>query len=146
MGLDPVVVERRLAKILEEVEFLKSIRMQDIEVFLKDGKSLRSTAKAIETIAQSIIDISSHLVAQNHWGVTDTYRTTIALLAKNQVIPTDLSNNLQQVIAMRNILVHQYLDVDFQIVWESLDELVKDAPKFIRAIRSFLDKDQPLKE
>jgi len=68
MGLDPDVVERRLAKILEEVEFLRSIRKQQLKEFLDDGKSLRSTAKAIETIVQSIIDISSHIVAQNHWG------------------------------------------------------------------------------
>ena len=140
MGLDPDVVERRLAKILEEIEFLKSIRTQQLKEFLNDGKSLRSTAKAIETIVQSIIDISSHIVAQNHWGVTDTYRTTIALLAKNKVIPEELSDNLQQVVAMRNILVHQYLDIDFRIVWESLDELVLDTPKFIRAIRIFFNK------
>jgi len=138
MGLDPDVIERRLAKILEEVEFLKSIKKQQLKVFLDDGKSLRSTAKAVETIVQSIIDISSHIVAQNHWGVTDTYRKTIALLASNGVILEELSANLQQVIAMRNILVHQYLDVDFQIVWESLDELVEDATMFIRAIRAFL--------
>lgn len=139
MGLDADVVERRLAKILEEVEFLKGIRKQQLAEFLDDGKSLRSTAKAIETIVQSIIDISSHIVAQNHWGVTDTYRTTIALLATNKVIPEDISVNLQQVVAMRNILVHQYLDVDFRIVWGSLDELIEDAPRFVLEIRTFLD-------
>jgi len=138
MGLDPDVIARRLAKILEEVEFLKSIRMQPRKEFLDDGKSLRSTAKAIETIVQSVIDITSHIVAQNHWGVTDTYRTTIVLLAKNKVIPSELSEKLQQVVAMRNILIHQYLEVDFGIVWTSIDEIIKDAPRFIRAIKVFL--------
>ena len=138
MGLDPDVIERRLAKILEEVEFLKSIRKQQLKEFLDDGKSLRSTAKAIETIVQSVIDISSHIVAQNHWGVTDTYRTTIALLARNKVIPGELSEKLQQVVAMRNILVHQYLDVDFGIVWNSIDEIIEDALRFIRAIKILL--------
>ncbi|MHA1137420.1 MAG: type VII toxin-antitoxin system HepT family RNase toxin [Candidatus Thorarchaeota archaeon] len=138
MGLDPVIVERRLVKILEEVDFLNSIRKQELDDFLRDGKSLRSTAKAIETIVQSIIDISSHIVAQNHWGVTDTYRNTIALLAKHQIISEDLSANLQKVVAMRNILVHQYLDVDFSIVWESLEELVEDALAYIGAIKSYL--------
>lgn len=138
MGLDPDVIARRLAKILEEVKFLKSIRMQSRKEFLDDGKSLRSTAKAIETIVQSVIDISSHIVAQNHWGVTDTYRTTIALLAKNKVIPSELSEKLQQVVAMRNILIHQYLDVDFGLVWNSIDEIIEDAPRFIRSIKAFL--------
>ncbi len=142
MGLNPVVVERRLAKILEEIEFLKFVKMQKLDEFLDDGKSLRSTAKAIETIAQSIIDICSHIVAQKHWGITDTYRGTIALLAANRVISDNLSSNLQQIVAMRNILVHQYLDVDFSIIWESIDLLLEDAPEFVAAIQRYLEKDQ----
>ncbi|MGY5877031.1 MAG: DUF86 domain-containing protein [Candidatus Thorarchaeota archaeon] len=140
MGLDSVVVERRLAKILEEVEFLKMIKIQKLDEFLDDGKSLRSTAKAIETIVQSIIDICSHIVAQKHLGVTDTYRNTIALLATHKIISDTLSSNLQQVVAMRNILVHQYLDVDFRIVWDSISTLQEDAPEFIRAIQKYLKK------
>lgn len=33
MGLNPVVVERRLAKILEEIEFLKTVKTQKLEEF-----------------------------------------------------------------------------------------------------------------
>ncbi len=142
MGFDSVVVERRLAMILEEVEFLKIIKKQKFNEFLSDGKSLRSTAKAIETIAQSIIDICSHIVAQKRWGITDTYRGTIALLATNHVISDNLSSNLQQIVAMRNILVHQYLDVDFSIIWESIDLLLEDAPEFVAAIQRYLKTSQ----
>jgi uncharacterized protein YutE (UPF0331/DUF86 family) len=138
VGLDPVVVERRMAKILEEMEFLKTIKLQKLDEFIEDGKSLRSTAKAIETIVQSIIDITSHIVAQNHWGVTDTYRNTIALLATHKIITDNLSSNLQQVVAMRNILVHQYLDIDFHIIWNSIENLSEDASEFIKAINRYL--------
>ena len=142
MGFDSVVVERRLAMILDEVEFLKTIKQQKFNEFLSDGKSLRSTAKAIETIAQSIIDICSHIVAQKHWGITDTYRGTIALLASNHVISDNLSSNLQQIVAMRNILVHQYLDVDFSLIWESIDLLLEDAPEFVSAIQRYMKNTQ----
>ena len=142
MGFDSVVVERRLAMILEEVEFLKTIKQQKFNEFLSDGKSLRSTAKAIETIAQSIIDICSHIVAQKHWGISDTYRGTIALLAAKHVISDSLSSNLQQIVAMRNILVHQYLDIDFNIIWDSLDLLLEDAPEFVIGIQRFLKDNQ----
>ncbi len=142
MGIDSVVIERRLAMILDEVEFLKTIKQQKFNEFLSDGKSLRSAAKAIETIAQSIIDICSHIVAQKHWGLTDTYRGTIALLTTNHVISNNLSSNLQQIVAMRNILVHQYLDVDFGIIWESIDTLIKDSPEFTTAIQKYLKKNQ----
>lgn len=138
MGLDSAVVERRLAKIQEEMEFLRTIKKQNFDEFIEDGKSQRSTAKAIETIAQSVIDICSHIVAQNHWGVINSYRSTIALLATHRVLSKNLSLNLQQVIAMRNILVHQYLNIDLRIVWESIENLIEDSAKFIKAIMKFL--------
>lgn len=139
MGVDAVIVERRLAMILEELEFLKSIKKQRYAEFLNDGKSLRSTARAIETIAQSLIDICSHIVAQKHFGISDTYKGTIELLAKNHLISTGLSSKLQRVIAMRNVLVHQYLDIDFEIVWKSIDSLLVDAAEFVKAIEKYLN-------
>lgn len=138
MGLDATIVERRLAVILEELKFLKIIKAQSYDEFLTDGKSLRATARAIETIAQSIIDVSSHIVAQKNYGLSDTYKGTIELLAKNHLISSDLASSLQKVIAMRNVLVHQYIEIDFGIVWDAIDSLLVDAPRFVRAIEKYL--------
>lgn len=55
MGLDLSLIERRLAMILEENEFLKSIKKQNYNEFLNDGKSLRSTARAIETSPSQLL-------------------------------------------------------------------------------------------
>ncbi len=139
VGLDSPIIERRLVMILEEIEFLQSIKKQSYEEFMNDGKSLRSTARAIETIAQSIIDICSHIVAQKHYGISDTYKGTVELLAKHSVISTDLATNLQKVIAMRNVLVHQYLDINFKIVWDAIDTLFIDAPAFVQEIERCLE-------
>ena len=139
MGLDLPLIERRFAMILEEVEFLKSIRKQSYDEFLTDGRSLRSTARAIETIAQSIIDICSHIVAQKHYGISDTYKGTIELVTRHHIISIDLATNLQKVVAMRNVLVHQYLDIDFEIVWNAIDTLLIDAHTFVQEIKKHLN-------
>jgi len=138
VGLDLSLIERRLAMILEENEFLKSIKKQNYNEFLNDGKSLRSTARAIETIAQSIIDICSHIVAQKHFGISDTYKGTIELVTQHHIISMDLATNLQKVVAMRNVLVHQYLDIDFEIVWNAIDTLLVDTHTFVQEIKKHL--------
>jgi len=46
----------------------------------------------------------------------------------------------KQISAMRNILIHDYGDVDLEIVWNTTQ---KDIPKLILAIRSFLAKYPP---
>lgn len=139
MGLDSSLVERRLAMILKELEFLKSIKKQSYNEFLNDGKSSRSTARVIETIAQSMINTCSHIVAQKHYGISDTYKGTIELMAQHHILSMDLAVNLQKVIAMRNVLVHQYLDIDFEIVWNAIDTLLIDSQSFIQEIKRHLN-------
>jgi uncharacterized protein YutE (UPF0331/DUF86 family) len=140
MGIDLVIIERRLIGIMIEVEFLKTVKTQDLKNFLRDDKSVRATSKAIETVAQCVIDISSHIIAQNHWGVSDSYRQSIATLSMRSVISENLASQLQSLIAMRNILVHQYLDADYQIVWESVDSVIRDSRAFVDAIKRYLEE------
>jgi len=138
MGLDPVIIERRQSTILREITFLEMIKLQGNDEFLTDGRNQRSTAKAIETIVQCVIDIASHIIAQNHWGVSDSYKHAIVTLSQNEILSNSVSLRLQELVAMRNILVHQYLDIDYQIIWESIDDVIEDANNFVKAIKNFL--------
>ncbi len=138
MTFDEILIQRRLTKILEEIEFLRSKKKVEVDDFLSDGTSMRAVSKAIELIVQSILDICSHIIAQRHWGISETYRGTITLLASNNVISQALAKSLQQAVAMRNLLVHQYLEIDFRIIWDSIDQLVNDASEFSGAIRKYL--------
>ncbi len=138
MGLDPVIVEHRLVSILREVEFLKQNATQSKVDFLEDEKSFKSIAKTIETITQFIIDIASHIIAQKQWGVPDSYKHAIITLEKNKVLENSLSSNLQDLVAMRNIMVHRYLDVDYEIIWESINKVIHDVQSFVSAIKKFI--------
>lgn len=138
VGLDIAIIERRLVAIREEVDFLNSIRNQTMEEFLRDGKSQRSAAKSIETIAHSMIDIASHIIAQKQWGVSESYKQAIITLSRKDVIGEKLSINLQDLIAMRNLLVHQYLETDYEIIWDSIPQVVEDAKAFVSAIKNFI--------
>ena len=138
MGIDVAVVERRLGMILSEVEFLRIIGKETYDIYKSDEKSLRATSKAIESIAQYIIDICSHIVAQKHWGVSETYGDCISKLETHKIISGSLSKNLQLLISMRNLLVHEYGKVDHEIVWNSIESIESDSMDFVSSIKEYL--------
>jgi uncharacterized protein YutE (UPF0331/DUF86 family) len=138
LSFDGTVVERRLATIATEMSFLDSIQISSYEHFSSDGMAVRAVIRSIELISQSVIDIAGHLVAHNNWGVPETYRDTIRLLARNNVIRSVLVDRLQRLVSMRNVLIHQYLEIDLQIIYESISEVIRDARDFISQIRNFL--------
>jgi len=138
VAIDTKLVNKRLAIIMREVEFLKTVRIPDYERFIADGKALRATARSFELIAQSVVDVASHIIAQRRLGIPDSYRDMITVLEQNSILDSRLSKSLQNMISMRNLLVHQYLEVDYELVFEAIPSAIADANEFVSGIRQLL--------
>lgn len=54
----------------------------------------------------------------------------LTFLQKNNIIPIDYAQNLRKIIAFRNILVYEYVDLDLKEVYKNLQNL-EDLRKFI---------------
>ncbi len=48
MAIDAKLLNKRLAMIIKEVEFLKTVRIPNYERFIADAKTLRATARSFE--------------------------------------------------------------------------------------------------
>ncbi len=58
------------------------------------------------------------------------------ILAKENVIPRDLAERLQDAKRMRNIIAHEYGEIDDKTVFYALEEeLEQDSKAFIKAVR-----------
>lgn len=85
---------------------------------------------------QIVIDISCHLVVHKNLGNAETYSECIELLQKFDYIDTDLEKNLKGMTGLRNVLVHEYVDIDLVHLYEMLDRL-DDFNKFSSSISKY---------
>jgi uncharacterized protein with HEPN domain len=102
-----------IAAAIESIDLIKTYTADyQLEDFLSDRKTQDAVIRNLEIIGQTLKD----------YGIQ-------ALQQKNPKIPW------QQIAAMRNVLVHEYLGVDLTLIWETLtiqlDEL-RDALEKIR--------------
>lgn len=72
---------------------------------------------------QIVIDISCHLVAKYNLGNAQTYSDCIALLRKEKYLSVEISERLLGMIGLRNILIHEYIAVDIEKLYQLLDNL-----------------------
>jgi uncharacterized protein YutE (UPF0331/DUF86 family) len=54
------------------------------------------------------------------------YREIIPALCREGILPPDLSLRLEGLAGMRNILVHDYADVDPARIWAAVDQRLDD--------------------
>jgi uncharacterized protein YutE (UPF0331/DUF86 family) len=86
---------------------------------------------------QIVIDLSCHLSSRYNLGATKTYAKCIENLAKHKYIGNDLAKSLISAIGLRNLLIHEYVQIDINQLYEFLN-LTKDFKSFIESIRDYL--------
>jgi uncharacterized protein YutE (UPF0331/DUF86 family) len=82
-----------------------------------------ATERALQVALQICIDIGAHLISELGLRRPDDYRGVFKSLADGTVIPRDLADRLGDAAGLRNVLVHDYVDVDDHKVFEALDQL-----------------------
>lgn len=138
LTFDPQLIKLRLDKILTSIELLKKTSDLSIEDFLKDRIIQLATERSLQIAAQSVIDISTHLVAHNHWGTPKSYKDSVDIISKNGVIDSNLAARLIDLVKLRNVIIHVYLEINPKIIHKSAEYSVDDLKKFIEAIKKIL--------
>ena len=70
----------------------------------------------IERACQASIDMAMHVVAERHLGVPQSNAEAFALLEKTGIIGKELSKSLRGMAGFRNIAVHQYEELDMDVL------------------------------
>ena len=74
------------------------------------------------TVAQVVIDIAGELSAREGHRFED-YTTAVRNLARMEGFSPELVSELARLPGFRNILVHEYVGIDYGLVLEALDNL-----------------------
>lgn len=96
-------------------------------------------ARNLEVAIQTCIDIAYHLCGV-HGVVPITAADAFSELARLGLIDRRLAGRLQLAVGFRNILVHEYTDIDWNIVMQVMRTGTRDLAAFGKAVLKVLDK------
>ena len=136
--LRPEVIRRRLQKVDEHLGILEELRCYDLNDFLANPERYGSAERFLQLTMEALLDTGSHVIAELELGAIETYSDIPRILAKSVYIDRDLAERWIWIIGFRNILVHEYLDVDRKVVHEVLQHQLKDLRVTKQALAQFL--------
>ena len=58
-------------------------------------------------------------------------------LSEKKIIPEELGKNLKKAVGFRNLSVHAYDKIDWQLVWDILEEDLMDLVRFLESVECF---------
>ena len=129
-----MLIAKRLSKLREYVGLLQRLRSRPLEDFIKDPFVIGNVERYLQLAIQVVLDICNHIVADDRLGSVEEYRDAIRLLGRSAYLDPDLIERLMPMAGLRNILVHDYLDVDRRKIHALLQDCLEDFEQFATQI------------
>lgn len=131
---DAELVDKRLAFIVTCVEQLRANAKP--ERLATDIVQRRFVEHTLQLAIQGIIDVASHIASDDRLGEPATNYDLLDLLCGAGWIDEMQRKTLRAMIGFRNVLVHEYVEVDLAIVRDVLEHRLSDLEAFVTAVRT----------
>ena len=110
-------IKSRIDRFLTSLTKLERISKIDFKRF-KDESDLRDIAERnLHVAIEALIDVGEFLISQGNWRVPKSYRDVASILSENGVIDERLRKAFDDLIALRNIIVHNYVYLEPEVLY-----------------------------
>jgi uncharacterized protein YutE (UPF0331/DUF86 family) len=130
--VDEVRVLRLLRSVTDDLAVLRDEVSADNQR-RADPLWLRGVKYTFVTAIEACVDVAQHICASEGWGPPRDNADAVRALGKHGVLPLELANRLGKAVGFRNVLVHEYVEVDDRIVLARLENL-SDLADFVAAV------------
>lgn len=128
----------RLAELRKHLDHLRDLRPRVTSAeLLRDDISLSNDVlHSLQIVCQVVIDIASELSARRKLRFQD-YTDAVGNLAAIPEFPEKIARDLKKLPGFRNVLIHEYVTLDYTQVIDALDRLhtVEDFAEIVRRIQ-----------
>ncbi len=132
------VISKRLRKLDEYLTILNKLRRYSFDEFISDPEHYGSVERFLQLSLETIADIGNHIISDLELGEVSWHRDIPSILQKNGHISQQMEEKWIRMIGFRNILVHDYLDIDRRAVYDVLQNNLEDFEELKKSFANFL--------
>lgn len=118
------IVERCINRINEEYEN----NFENLENY----RRLDCIVLNLQRACEATIDIAMYIVSTRKLGIPQTKKEAFKKLEENNIISKDMSKNMQNMTGFRNIAIHDYKEINEEILKEVIEKHLNDLLEFAR--------------
>lgn len=123
------VIQRKLALLDKQVGRLQlHLRDVDQDAFARDWVLRSMAERALQVCAEIMIDIAERIIALGGAGPVATAADAIAKLVEMDVLASP--KPYAQIVRFRNMIVHQYEEIDPALLYELATQRLVDFRRF----------------
>lgn len=132
--MDREVVEQKLESLRRCLQRIKTKCPTDAATLVADIDLQDIVSLNLSRAVQISVDIGTHLIAGMEVPPPDTMGQTFDVLAQQGVLGNELANSLKKAVGFRNIAVHNYESINWNIVYSIVKYHLADFSEFAKVV------------
>jgi uncharacterized protein YutE (UPF0331/DUF86 family) len=141
--MDRNLIPQKLESLRRSVQRIQTSSPLTVEALALDLDAQDIVTLNLTRAVQLAVDIGTHIVVKVEGAAPTTMGETFDLLGNAGVISVDLAARLRKAVGFRNIAVHNYVAISWEIVFSILNERLSAFKNFAQAVDHWLSQ-QPL--
>lgn len=101
---------------------------------LEDYRKMDMIVLNLERACEAVLDLAMYVVSNKKLGLPQNKREAFRLLEENNIIDSKMCKNMQGMIGFRNIAVHDYKEINEEILQSVIENNLSDLTDFARKI------------
>ena len=140
--VDPLLIGRKIAELERYLGQIGEYTDISVKKYEEDWKTQRIVERTLHLMIELCIDIANHIISDKNLRMPTSYADTFRVLMEERFIRRTLFNRLEKMAKFRNIIVHQYEQVEPEIVVSILKKNLKDFEEYKKAILKVISEEK----
>jgi uncharacterized protein YutE (UPF0331/DUF86 family)/predicted nucleotidyltransferase len=132
--LERGVILRKLTSMSRYLDTLAEYREMPLEEFLVDFKSQLIVERLLYLVVEAAVDAISHLLVAADLPPPESYYDAFVQAGRARIVTAELALQLAPSAGLRNRLVHEYGEIDPQIVHKTIPLCLRHYREFVRQV------------
>lgn len=137
-AFQPDVVQTRLGLIRDLLGDLEQLAPSDVGALNSDRIRRHATERILTQLVELAVSINSHLAVTRGGEAPTSYRESFAAAARLGAIDEDLRSRLAPSVGLRNVLVHEYVEIDLTMVAAAVETARLDVAAYVSSVSAWL--------
>lgn len=134
---DTGVVQARLRMIGDLLDDLESAGCVTVESLRQDRMLRHGVERVLAQVVDLAVSINGHIGATLVGRAPKDYRSSFDLAQEAGAIQPELVKRLQPSVGLRNVLTHEYVDIDLEIVADAVGSARRDYGDYVRQVANW---------
>jgi uncharacterized protein YutE (UPF0331/DUF86 family) len=129
--MSPDVIAKKLVSMTTYLNDLLPHKDIAFDEFMKKHYEIE---RLLELLVMTASDIVFHLISSKGESIPASYKAAFLRAGELGLISSGLGKSLALGAGLRNILVHEYADIDYNLVHQSIPTATRDFADFIKEL------------